>query len=136
MPTVTPFFETLSTDECAELLRRAPVGRIAISIGALPVVLPVNFVVQDRAIVIGTVAGTQLAAATSEAVVAFEAGDFEPDGRSGWSVMVQGLSSEVKDPVELDQVRRAGLESWVLEGRADRVVRIDMQVVTGRRFSK
>ena len=106
--TVTsPNLETLTTDECVRLLGQATVGRIAISVGALPVILPVNFVVQDGAIVFRTVAGSKLAAATSQAVVAFEIGDHEPDGRSGWSVMVQGMSYEVNDPDALDQVRRS-----------------------------
>jgi nitroimidazol reductase NimA-like FMN-containing flavoprotein (pyridoxamine 5'-phosphate oxidase superfamily) len=131
----SPNLETLTTDECVRLLGQATVGRIAINVGALPVILPVNFVVLDGAIVFRTVAGSKLAAATSQAVVAFEIDDHEPDGRSGWSVMVQGMSDEVTDPDALEQVRRSHVESWALDGQADRVVRIDMHVVTGRRYS-
>ena len=132
----TPDLQTLTADECVELLGRATVGRIAINVGALPAILPVNYVVVNGAIVFRTVAGSKLAAATSHAVVAFEVDDFEPDGSSGWSVMVQGMSSEMTDPADLERVRRAEVESWALDGQADRVVRVDLHVVTGRRFSR
>jgi nitroimidazol reductase NimA-like FMN-containing flavoprotein (pyridoxamine 5'-phosphate oxidase superfamily) len=35
--------ETLDRAECLRLLEAATVGRIGVSIGALPVILPVNF---------------------------------------------------------------------------------------------
>ena len=130
-----PVLEELSTDECVELLSQATVGRVAINVGALPAILPVNFVVLDGAIVFRTVVGSKLAAATSRAVVAFEIDEYESDGRSGWSVMVQGLCDEVTDPATLERVRRSHVESWALDGQADRVVRIDMHLVSGRRFS-
>jgi hypothetical protein len=38
------------------------------------------------------------------AVVAFEVDSYEADGRTGWSVMVQGMVSEVTDPVSLREV--------------------------------
>ena len=132
----TPSMEVLSADECVELLGLVPVGRIAVTVNALPVVLPVNFVVIDQAVVLRTVVGTKLAAATARAVVAFEVDDYEVDGRSGWSVLVQGVASEVTDPVVLDRALLAGIDSWALDGRADRVVSITMDVVTGRRFSR
>ncbi len=131
-----PSLEILTTDECFELLGRMPVGRIAVTVDALPVVLPVNFAVLDGAIVFRTIEGTKLAAATSGSVVAFEVDGYEPDGRSGWSVMVQGVSTEVTEPDQLERVRQAGVDSWALDGTADRVVRIGMHVVTGRRFSR
>lgn len=129
-----PTFEDLTADECVELLGTMPVGRIAVTVDALPVVLPVNYTLVDGEIVFRTVEGTKLAAATARAIVAFEVDDYEPGGTSGWSVMVQGVSTEVTDPEELERVDRAGVDSWALDGVADRVVRIDTHVITGRRF--
>ena len=107
-----PTMQTLEASECVELMKSVPVGRIAITIKALPVILPVNFVVIDDVIVFRTVPGTKLAAATSGAVVAFEVDSYEPHGRTGWSVVVQGMASEVTDPLELESVRRSGVASW------------------------
>ena len=128
--------EVLTPDECLAYLRQAPLGRIAVTVEALPVILPVNFAVLDGAVVFRTVAGTKLAAATSHAVVAFEVDDHAADGRSGWSVMVQGMASEVTDPDRLDRIRAAGLASWALGDDVDHVVAVTMQLVAGRRFAR
>jgi nitroimidazol reductase NimA-like FMN-containing flavoprotein (pyridoxamine 5'-phosphate oxidase superfamily) len=130
-----PTMEILSAEECTELLRQVPVGRIAITVGALPVILPINFAVVDDAIVFRTISGTKLAAATSNAVVAFEVDSYEDDGRSGWSVMVQGMATEVTDPAGLERARAASLDSWALDGDAGHVVQIELHVLSGRRFT-
>lgn len=112
-------------------------GRIGVSIGALPVILPVNFAVVGDRIVIRTVPGTKLDAATIHAVVAFEVDDYAPDGSSGWSVMVQGICTEVVDPGELEALAASPLRAWAFDGGvATRLVRIDLSFVSGRRFRR
>jgi nitroimidazol reductase NimA-like FMN-containing flavoprotein (pyridoxamine 5'-phosphate oxidase superfamily) len=111
-----------------------PVGRVAVSVGALPVVLPVNFSVLDGDIVFRTVAGTKFHAASAGAVVAFETDSYDPDGRSGWSVLVQGVARVVTDPDELDRVQQLGVDPWAVDGDADRVIRITRSRISGRRF--
>src|SRR5213079_2103949 len=93
--------EVLSRDECLRLLATAHIGRIALSIGALPVVLPVNFCMLDDDLVIRTGPGSKLDAATNHAVVAFEVDSFSLFDHSGWSVLVQGVAAEIVDPVLL-----------------------------------
>jgi RimJ/RimL family protein N-acetyltransferase len=64
----------LSRGESMELLRSVPVGRIVFTDRALPAITPVNFAVLDNDdVVIRTGVGSRLAAATNEAIVAFEA---------------------------------------------------------------
>jgi uncharacterized protein len=130
-----PIFEILSDDECTDLLRQVPVGRTAINVDALPV-LPVNFAVVDGTIVFRTPHGTKLAAATAGAVVAFEVDSYETDGRTAWSVMVQGMASEVTDPAGLQKIEESSVEAWALDGAADHVVRIQLNQVSGRRFTR
>ena len=91
----------LTADECLTLLTSVPVGRVGLSIDALPVVLPVNFAVIDGNIVFRTVAGTKFDAATTGAVLAFEADRYAPSDPSGWSVLVQGVAVPVTDPNEI-----------------------------------
>ncbi|MEV0831043.1 pyridoxamine 5'-phosphate oxidase family protein [Nonomuraea rubra] len=57
---------------------------------ALPAVQPVAFHLDGERIVIRTGIGSKLAAATRNAVVAFEADEFDPEERTGWSVTVIG----------------------------------------------
>jgi uncharacterized protein len=129
-----PVLEVLSADDCFGLLAGAAVGRVGLSIDALPVVLPVNFAVWKRSVVFRTVPGTKLDAALAGSVVAFEADAYEADGASGWSVLVQGRAEEVTEAAELAELKRAGLRSWALGERADRFVCIDASLVSGRRF--
>lgn len=126
--------ETLTRDECLSLLREMPVGRIALTVDALPVILPINYAVMDEAILFRTVPGTKLAAAARNAVVAFEVDSYEADGRSGWSVMVQGVASEVTDRPSSGAGFASAIEAWALDGEADHLVRIEPRLVSGRRF--
>jgi uncharacterized protein len=124
----------LSRAECLERLRQQPVGRIGITIGALPVILPVNFTLVDGAITFRTVPGTKLSAATTNAVVAFEVDACNSSGESGWSVLVQGVASEITEPSEVNAALDTLEQPWGVRGDADRIVRIDMQMISGRAF--
>ena len=126
--------ERLGRAECLELLKTVPVGRIGITVGALPVILPLNFSLIDGSIVFRTVPGTKLAAATSGAVVAFEVDAYDKDEGSGWSVLVQGVASEIGDGLEkADLAWRIG-GPWGVAARADRIVLISAEKVSGSRF--
>jgi len=132
-----PIIVALSREECAALLATAVVGRVGLSMGALPVVLPVNFaVLDDEDIVFRTAEGTKFHAAAAGAVVAFEADGYEPSGRGGWSVLVQGVAQVVSDAIELAQLSALAIDPWAVDGSADRFVRIRAERVTGRRFSR
>jgi nitroimidazol reductase NimA-like FMN-containing flavoprotein (pyridoxamine 5'-phosphate oxidase superfamily) len=127
--------EMLDRDECLRLLATVPVGRIGVSIGALPAILPVNFALVGPHIVIRTVPGTKLDAATRRAVVAFEADSYAGDGSWGWSVLVQGVCSEVSDAAERAALSVNQPPAWAFDpGGAERFVRIDLSFVNGRRF--
>ena len=106
------------------------------SVRALPMVLPVNFVLFEGAILVRTIPGTKLDAATAGAVVAFEVDSYAPDGAIGWSVVIQGEASEITDPEELARARATSLDSWALDGSADRYIRIEISTVSGRRFAR
>ncbi len=124
----------LDEDECRTLLGTVSVGRVGVTIDALPAVLPVNFAVHDGAIVFRTVAGTKLDAATSNTVVAFEVDSGTAQREGAWSVLVRGVASEVRDPDQLLAVRALPLESWAFDGSAEHYVRVEPTIVTGRRL--
>jgi nitroimidazol reductase NimA-like FMN-containing flavoprotein (pyridoxamine 5'-phosphate oxidase superfamily) len=125
--------DVLSREECLNLLRRSHIGRVGVSVDALPAVLPVNFTVVGDDVVFRTNAGAKLDAALANNVVAFEADGVDPTYHTGWSVLVQGMAREVVEPGEVEQMRRAPLRAWAGNGR-DRFVRISTQRVTGRRI--
>ena len=135
MDTAQLTMEELTRAQCLELMATVLVGRIGVSVRALPVVLPVNFILVGENIVFRTIPGTKLDAATAKAVVAFEVDSYAPDGTSGWSVLVQGVSSEITDPGELLALAGIPLQAWALDDRtAARLVRIESSFISGRRF--
>jgi uncharacterized protein len=116
------------------LLGLGRVGRIGLSVGALPVILPVNYTLVGDRILVCTARGTKLAAATHDQVVAFQVDDFDSEGSTGWSVLVRGIASEVTDPRVLANARRVPVTPWAVDGIADRYVTITTEVISGRRF--
>jgi nitroimidazol reductase NimA-like FMN-containing flavoprotein (pyridoxamine 5'-phosphate oxidase superfamily) len=135
-PSMPPRLTVLTRDECLALLPTVPIGRVGLTLSALPVVLPVNFAVLDGDIVFRTVEGTKFHAAATGTVVAFEVDDHDRDGAWGWSVMVQGPSRVLTEAAEVSQVRRLVVDPWAVDGRADRTVRITNALMSGRRFER
>lgn len=129
--------KVLSREECLALLGSRPVGRLGVSIEALPAILPINFCLHADRIIVRTVPGTKLDAAAAQTVVAFEVDDYDPAGRWGWSVLVRGAGVEITAPDELAKVRALPLRAWAFKpGDANRFLAIDTTLVTGRRFSR
>lgn len=126
--------EVLDRDECVRLLAGRSLGRLGLTIGALPAILPVNFRLVGDRIVFRTSPGSKLEAATRHAVVAFEADDMDPFGHTGWSVLVTGVASQVDDPADLEVLARAGVPRWApTEG--EHFVELPLTLVSGRRIS-
>jgi len=128
-----PFMEVLIEEKCLRLLSQVPVGRVGITVGSLPVILPVNYAFVDGFVVFQTSPGTKLRAATSNTVVAFEIDSYEPDGPSGWSVLVQGTASQVPVLEAANYFVALGT-SWGAPEIAGGLVRIKVERISGRRF--
>jgi hypothetical protein len=126
--------ELLSQEECVQLLRTKTVGRVGLSASSLPFVLPVRYVVDDDRILMRTGESTRMAAATSDAVVAFEVDEFDADMDAGWSVMVQGFAREVRGGVSVGPDAEEILSSWVGPMPA-RCFSIPMEIVIGQRLN-
>lgn len=127
--------DLLTEPECYDLLASGSVGRVGVTVGALPVILPVNYSTVDRDIVFRTSPGTKLRAALDHAVVAFEVDALDEHNRHGWSVLMVGRAREVVDPEEVAQLDALGLEPWAGDGGRDRWVRLHPEFVSGRRIS-
>ena len=126
--------EILERPECLRLLAVAAkedhVGRLAVTNGQSPLVVPLNFRFHDGGILVRIGPG-RLSELVPDALVAFEVDRIETDRGTAWSVLVRGLASTVKS----DDAPDAGAmpQPWVPEpGRKLLFIRPD--VVTGRRF--
>lgn len=125
--------EILGREECLRLLGTVTLGRVGITIRALPVVVPMNFRLIGDRVVFRVGLGTSLDAAIHNAVVAFEADEVKPYGGGGWSVSVTGVAREITDPDEIAQMRHENVARWT-EWGADRYIAISTDMVSGRRI--
>jgi nitroimidazol reductase NimA-like FMN-containing flavoprotein (pyridoxamine 5'-phosphate oxidase superfamily) len=134
MPLIDNGLEILSPEQCHDLLRRNDLGRIAVTVAALPAIFPVNYALLDGDIVFRTGEGTKLRVAVEQAVVAFQIDHYDRSMASGWSVMAIGLAQEVTDPDELERVRRLGLRPFAA-GERSHYIRIRPEFLSGRRIT-
>ena len=125
--------ELLTEDQCRQLLSGGEVGRVGITVGALPAIFPVNYVVVDGAIVFRTAPGTKMSAAMEGTVVAFEVDDYQLTDRSGWSVLAVGWAQVVDEPDPGFTSGLARLEPFV-DGTRTAIVRIEPLFLSGRRL--
>lgn len=123
--------EVLPRQECLRLLAPGGLGRVAVSVGALPTVLPVHFALVGEDVVFPAVSGGELDMAVRDAVVAFEADHIDP--ATGWSVVVTGVATEVSEVEKLRLLRATPALAWALEERQC-FFRIPAEMVSGRRI--
>lgn len=122
----------LTLEQCWELLAATGAGRVAVVVGSVPDIFPVNYVVRNGEILIRTEAGTKLAAATMMTSVAFEIDHFDGTTRKGWSVVVKGHGREPSSLDEIVELDDLGIEPWV-DATRSRWLAITPYEVTGRR---
>ncbi len=125
--------ENLDPAECFVLLATQRLGRLAVAAepGQGPHLVPVNYALVRGSIILRSVPGTKLDRILSQAVT-FEVDSFDPFRRTGWSVVVEGLASEVPDrEMEDESVTFHPL----LERPESRWVRLAPRSVSGRRIT-
>ena len=112
---------------------RHHLGRLALVDAKGPVIVPVNYVLDEEEPVFRTDPGGKLDAAAESAPVAFEVDAAEEVIRTGWRVVVRGALAEVTDPGDLERLRALPLYPWV-PGDKTRYLRVRAASVTGRRI--
>lgn len=116
--------DAISEQGCWYLLATTSVGRLALSVRALPMILPVQYYLDGRDIAACLGHRELPERSLDEAIIAFAADSIDPSTRAGWSVEVLGrsvLSSQACSGTTCPQ-RAAG-----------QVVRIEPTTLTGHR---
>jgi uncharacterized protein len=132
-PPDAPSTMSLDEQECLRLLGTSMIGRISLSSGALPIVVPVNYLLMGEVILLRTPAPAKLSIALDGAVVAFEADDYDVVEHRGWSVMVQGRARVLSGEDEIRMALALPLLPW---GDPDSpfFVTVACQRMSGRRL--
>jgi uncharacterized protein len=125
--------EILDRPECLRLLALAAkedhVGRLAVTDGQSPLVVPLNFILHGGEVLVRIGPG-RLSDLVPNSFVSFEVDRVEIDPGEAWSVLVRGLASQAAA-----DTRYGGAmpEPWVPEP-GHMVLSIRTEVITGRRF--
>ena len=126
----------LSRSECHALLSSGVAGRLALSAPDGPHIVPLNYSVVDGAVVVRTTPYSILGTHGRDAVVAFEVDSFDREREEGWSVVVRGRAEVVRDPGELDAIRRQWEPRPWASGARTLVIRVRLDELTGRRLGR
>ena len=132
-------FETIGTapgalleSECRRLLQTRTLGRVGLTSGALPVIMPVEYVYDQGVIVFRTEPDAKLRAAIHGAVLAFEVDAFDPLTGLGWSVLVHGRATVLTTEHEIAPMPT--LDECSEDSRRH-YVRLHCEIVSGRRLA-
>jgi uncharacterized protein len=130
----TTMLVELDTDECLRLLACHHLGRLAVVIDGRPLVFPVNYALDGRAVVFRADPGTKLHAALG-APVAFEIDGSDNRYHEGWSVLMVGTAEEERDPCRRHDLEKLPLGPWC-PGPKSHWIRIRPGAITGRRIER
>jgi uncharacterized protein len=122
--------------ECLRLLSVHRFGRVGVSLGnAPPLIRPVNYAFDgpSQTVVFRTAAGSKFHALVRSADAVFEIDDIDEATRTGWSVIIRGMTREVIDPLQTRRLDGLGLEPWA-SGDKPHWIEIRAWTVTGRRL--
>jgi nitroimidazol reductase NimA-like FMN-containing flavoprotein (pyridoxamine 5'-phosphate oxidase superfamily) len=111
----------LSDEECRTLLRARTLGRVALVSGALPMIVPVEYVFDEASITFRSEHDVKLQAASPGDVVAFEVDAYDPESGDVASVQVLGRTSMFTEPAHSTVAPRP------------EYVRLHCEIVSGRR---
>jgi nitroimidazol reductase NimA-like FMN-containing flavoprotein (pyridoxamine 5'-phosphate oxidase superfamily) len=123
--------EVLGSDECMQLLSEDVIGRVAVVIGATPMIFPVNYALDGDDIVMRTLPGSRLDSGQGHA--AFEVDSFDRTSQSGWSVLVTGHLEEVTwyQAKEMARLQTLPVVPWAA-GDRNLWLRLRPGFITGR----
>lgn len=121
-------FERLSEDECYKLLGAADFGHLGVIKDNYPLIFPVNYGLDNRAIVIRTAKGTKFDTTLNDRV-SFEVEDVDRFHQRAWSVMAKGRAfhSELEGDAHPQSM---------IPGAKPAVIRIVIEEISGRRLTQ
>ena len=130
----TGAMEVLTPEQCWELVGQVEVGRLAVAVAGDVDIFPINFAIDDGAIVFRTAEGTKLVEIVLAGRVAFEVDGYEPEHGRAWSVVLKGHAENLERFDDLYHAQELPLFPWNASPK-ERFVRLQPDRITGRRFT-
>lgn len=126
-------FFVLDRRTCLEHLARHRVASVAITDGALPLVLPVVYVLRGDDIFVGAAANGILGRRLPNNVISLCVHDLDDELSSGWTVTVTGWAEPVISPADVADT--FDLRRWGSGQSTQVIVRVNTERISGRQIS-
>jgi uncharacterized protein len=123
----------LDPSESWDLLAVSELGRLAVSVGDIPEIFPINYLAHDGVVLFCTAEGSKLVNLTINKHVALETDGFTDE--FAWSVIVHGTAETLAGGADIEAAAQLPLRSWIPTMKYVFVV-ITPQKITGRRFAR
>lgn len=91
-------FEALGREQCLDLLESNHLGRVAWQAADLPQILPVTYATHQGSVYFRTTPDGILSELAQPTRVALEVDELDQQTRSGWSIVLHGRTSAVREP--------------------------------------
>ena len=127
-------FEVLDRVACLERLAQHRLASLAITDGALPLVLPVLYTLHGEDILVGAAPNGVLGRRMPNSVVSLCVHDLDDALLRGWTVTVTGQAELVHNPGDL--VDDVDLRRWGVGQSSQVVVRIGTELISGRQIAQ
>ncbi|MCA4134928.1 pyridoxamine 5'-phosphate oxidase family protein [Arthrobacter sp. M4] len=125
-------YRDLDENRCWELLGSQSTGRFGFVLEGRVMILPVNYLVHNRAIYFRTASRGSIGEAVPHTRASFQVDASRADLSEGWSVLASGSSSRVEDPELLTYLwGRTMPEPWA-GGERNMFICLTPTLVTGR----
>ena len=121
----------LSRKACLDRLAGQRIGRLALSVNALPVIEPARYVLRDEELFIGGLAKASFGDALANSIVAFEVDSIDRSNGLRWVVCVVGQATPVLDRTTIGTLRALPTGTWDA-AETERFFRIATTSLTGR----
>ncbi len=125
--------EPLDRRNCLALLGRLRWGHLALTLDAMPAIRSVRFLLDDGDIRFWVARGSRLQRAVSGAVVAFHAEQIDEPAGEASSVHVRGIAKPLGETGFAAPPSRSGLPPWSGMPKADELLRIPTDDISGQR---
>ncbi len=124
--------EELGRDECLTRMATQRLGRLGVVVDGVPLVLPMQFVMDGETVVFQTNQGAKVLYAPL-ASVSFEVDHVDWEKGEGWSVLLQGYGADITSALDeqSEELRSLSINSWA-PPPADRWLKIIPRKITGR----
>jgi nitroimidazol reductase NimA-like FMN-containing flavoprotein (pyridoxamine 5'-phosphate oxidase superfamily) len=126
------YFEAIGRQQCFDLIESRHLGRVAWQAADLPQILPITYAMHEASIYFRTLPDGILAELAQPTSVALEVDELDQQTRSGWSIVLHGRTSAVREPDELAGLLASdSLVPWASRNRT-LFIRIQPERVAGR----